>query len=48
MSCISPAVMKEPLVDVVEANMIATNSCMILDLDLVNMKKEDVEFSNEY
>ena len=40
--------MKEPLVDSVESNMINTDACMILDLDLVNMKKEDVEFCSEY
>lgn len=48
MSCMQSAVMKEPLIDVCESNMLVSNSCMILDLDLVNMKKEDVEFSNEY
>ena len=48
MSCLQSAAMKEPLIDVCESNMLVSNSCMILDLDLVNMKKEDVEFSNEY
>lgn len=48
MSCLSSAAMKEPLVDVCEGNMINSTTCMILDLDLVNMKKEDVEFANEY
>lgn len=28
--------------------MVASNSCKILDLDLVKCKKEDVEFSCEY
>ena len=40
--------MKEPLIDMVEPNMIVSDSCKILDLDLVNMKKEDVEFASEY
>jgi type I protein arginine methyltransferase len=40
--------MKEPLIDMVEPNMIVSNSCCILDLDLVNCKKEDVEFTSEY
>ena len=48
MSCLGTAAIKEPLVDCVESNMINSNSCMILDLDLVRMKKEDVNFSNEY
>ena len=48
MSCLSGAAMKEPLVDVCESNMIVSTQCMVLDLDLVTMKKEDVEFSNEY
>ena len=48
MSCLQAAAMKEPLIDCCESNMIVSNACMILDLDLVHMKKEDVEFSNEY
>ena len=48
MSCLSTAVMKEPLIDMCEGNMINTNYCKILELDLVKMKKEDVEFSTEY
>ena len=48
MSCMSAAAMKEPLIDMVEADMINSNACMILDLDLVKMKKEDVEFASEY
>eukprot|EP00349_Pseudokeronopsis_sp_Brazil_P011629 CAMPEP_0202977606 /NCGR_PEP_ID=MMETSP1396-20130829/84347_1 /ASSEMBLY_ACC=CAM_ASM_000872 /TAXON_ID= /ORGANISM="Pseudokeronopsis sp., Strain Brazil" /LENGTH=193 /DNA_ID=CAMNT_0049716381 /DNA_START=727 /DNA_END=1309 /DNA_ORIENTATION=+ len=40
--------MKEPLVDSVEGNMINTSTCMILDLDLTTMRKEEVEFSNLY
>src|SRR5688500_13227686 len=48
MSCLIPTVMKEPLVDMVEGNMIVSNSCLILDLDLVNMNKGDVEFAHEY
>lgn len=48
MSCLSNAAMKEPLVDMCEPGMINTNSCKILDLDLVRMKKEDVEFVAPY
>lgn len=48
MSALSKAVMKEPIIDMVDSNMIVSNHAMILDLDLVNMKKEDVEFSHKY
>ena len=46
MSCLTPTVMKEPLVDTVDSNMIMSDSCKILDLDLVNCRKEDVNFSS--
>ena len=48
MSCLTPTVMKEPLVDSVDNQMIMSDSCKILTLDLVNCKKEDVEFSSQY
>lgn len=48
MNCLSAAAMKEPLIDMCEPNMINSDACLILDLDLVKMKKEDVEFSSEY
>jgi len=48
MTCMTPTVMKEPLVDVVNSNMLMSDACKVLDLDLVNMKKEDVNFSNTY
>lgn len=46
MSCLTPTVMKEPLVDSVDPNMIMSDDCKVLDLDLVNCNKEDVEFSS--
>lgn len=48
MSCLTPTVMKEPLVDTVDPNMIMSNECKVLSLDLVKCRKEDVEFSNQY
>lgn len=48
MSCLGQAAIKEPLVDSVEQNMINSNYCMILDLDLIHMKASDVEYSNVY
>ena len=48
MSCLTPTVMREPLVDQVDSNMIMSSECKILSLDLVNCKKEDVEFTAKY
>ena len=48
MSCLTPTVMKEPLVDTVDSNMIMSDACKVLDLDLVNCNKEDVNFSSQY
>ena len=48
MSVLTPTVMKEPLVDTVNSNMIMSDSCKILDLDLTTCKKDDVNFSNQY
>ena len=48
MSVLTPTVMKEPLVDTVDSNMIMSDSCKILDLDLVNCDKNDVNFTAQY
>ena len=40
--------MREPLVDQVDSNMIMSTESKILSLDLVNCKKEDVEFTAKY
>jgi protein arginine N-methyltransferase 1 len=48
MSCLTPTVMREPLIDVVTGNMLVTDSSKILELDLCTMKPEDVEFSSKY
>lgn len=48
MTCLRASAMKEPLIDCCESNQIVSNSSLILDLNLVKCKKEDVEFSNEY
>ena len=39
---------ESPVVDLVPEDLIASDSCCILDLDLVTMSKEDVEFSVAY
>lgn len=46
MSCLTATVMKEPIIDVVPADMLMTDSCKILELDLTTMKLDDVEFSS--
>ena len=48
MSVMTPTVMKEPLVDYVNKDMIMSDSCKILDIDLVTCAKEDVNFSSKY
>jgi protein arginine N-methyltransferase 1 len=48
MSVLTPTVMKEPLVDYVNRDMIMSDSALILDLDLVTCDKADVNFANKY
>ena len=48
MSCMTPTVMKEPLVDTVDPQMIMSDACKILSLDLTTCKKSDVEFTAQY
>ena len=48
MSCMTKGLFRDPIVDTVPAENIMSDECCILDLDLVKMKKEDVEFSNFY
>ncbi|KAG7167282.1 arginine N-methyltransferase 1-like [Homarus americanus] len=45
MSCIREVAMTEPLVDVVEAKQVVTNSCLVKEVDLYTVKKEDLAFS---
>lgn len=46
MSCMQPTVMKEPLVDLVNSNMIMSKPSKICSLDLCTMNKDDVEFAS--
>ena len=48
MSCLTPTVMREPIIDVLQAEQLMTTSCRILELDLTKMKTTDVEFSSFY
>ncbi|CAB63498.2 type I protein arginine N-methyltransferase Rmt1 [Schizosaccharomyces pombe] len=47
-SPIKKDVWKEPLVDTVDRIAVNTNSCVILDLDLKTVKKEDLAFSSPF
>ena len=48
MSVMTGGIFKDPMVDIVPPNNIMSDSCCILDLDLVKMDKKEVEFSNFY
>ena len=48
MSCLTPTVMKEPLVDTVDANSLMSEPVKVLDLDLVRCNKDDVQFATQY
>ena len=48
MSCLTPTVMKEPLVDTVDSQMIMSDACKVMDLDLVHCNKADVQFCSQY
>ncbi len=48
MDCLTPTVMREPLIDIVNQEMISTTQSKVLELDLCTMKPNDVEFSSEY
>jgi len=48
MSCMALQCIKEPLIDTCNGDMIISDSCKVLDLDLVKMNKGDVEFTSEY
>jgi len=48
MSVMTHSLFADPVVDTVPPNNIMSDSCCVLDLDLLNMKAEEVEFSNVY
>ena len=48
MSPIKNIALKEPVVDVVDAKAIVTNSVPILHLDILTCKKEDLEFQSKF
>ncbi|XP_046863440.1 protein arginine N-methyltransferase 1-like [Xenia sp. Carnegie-2017] len=48
MSCIREVAITEPLVDVVEAKQIVTNSCLLKEINIETVQKEDLEFDVSY
>lgn len=48
MSCIGKLAITEPLVDNVDAKQIATNYCMVKEVDLYTVKLEDLSFDSEF
>lgn len=44
MSSIRKVALTEPIVDVVDRNQVVTNSCLIKEIDIQTMKKEDIPF----
>jgi len=48
MSCIKQAVLQEPIVDSMHKDAINSSLCKILEIDLYKVKKEDLDFSNQF
>lgn len=48
MSCLTPTVLREPLVDVVPSNALVSTTAKIHEIDLCTMKPSDVEFTVGY
>ncbi|GAM23365.1 hypothetical protein SAMD00019534_065400, partial [Acytostelium subglobosum LB1] len=48
MSCIREIAIVEPLVDVVKPNMIVTNDCNILNIDIMTVTKEQLPFKSQF
>jgi len=48
MSCIREVAMTEPLVDVVEAKQVVSNSCLIKEVDLYTVNKDDLTFNSPF
>jgi len=44
MSCIKSVAIREPLVDCVDQKMVVSNQCLLLQVDLNTLKKEDLAF----
>jgi len=47
MSCVKQQVIDEPLVDIVNMNKVCTDCAAVLDINLYEVKKEDLDFNSE-
>lgn len=48
MKCMRPAVLCEPIIDVLKSDYIISNNCRIFEIDLYTCKKEDLDFTASY
>lgn len=48
MSCIKEMALREPLVDTVDQKMVISNACQILKVDILTVKKEELDFSSTF
>jgi len=48
MSCIKASVLAEPLVDFFDKKSINSSICRVFEVDLYTVKKEELDYSNEY
>jgi type I protein arginine methyltransferase len=48
MTCLKPAVMCEPIIDVCEKDYINSNNTKIMEIDIYTVKKEELDFSSSY
>jgi len=48
MSAIRKVAITEPLVDVVDRNQVVTSSCLLKEIDIQTMKKEDIPFESPF
>ncbi|XP_072407869.1 protein arginine N-methyltransferase 8-like [Chiloscyllium punctatum] len=48
MTCIRNVAIKEPLVDIVDPKQVVTNACLIKEVDIYNVKTEDLSFTSTF
>ena len=48
MSCFRPLVIKDPIIDYCDPASIISSSCKVFEIDLLQVEKKDLEFSNAY
>ena len=48
MKCIKEVALAEPLVDTVEQSAVVSNSCTVLEVDIMTVRKEDLDFKANF